>query len=232
MDSALQAEDHPQYRFRRFAETLGCRPEIIPLWAGTEPVRPARNRLVSLSLRPAPVTDHWMRDGDALGDLISATEGLGLLEAPSPRAEADAIALRMRHALDQGKTVALISPDRMYDAPGHRRARSLALVPDDSAGIPLPLTPPGRFLRQTAELFGTGLTAEGASGAAQAPADPFRPSRAQLHLRRGRRNCELEGCRAARHAVQQPRAALLDTLTNPHTPHGNGRPGSGMVGRP
>ncbi|KPP89214.1 MAG: double-strand break repair protein AddB [Rhodobacteraceae bacterium HLUCCA08] len=221
MDSALQAEDHPQYRFRRFAETLGCRPEIIPLWAGTEPVRPARNRLVSLSLRPAPVTDHWMRDGDALGDLISATEGLGLLEAPSPRAEADAIALRMRHALDQGKTVALISPDRMLTRQVTAALDRWALVPDDSAGIPLPLTPPGRFLRQTAELFGTRLTAEALLALLKHPLTHSGHPERNLHLRRSR---ELELQVRGAGMPFPTRAALLDwaDTTGMHDPGRHG----------
>ncbi|MGB8621191.1 MAG: double-strand break repair protein AddB, partial [Paracoccaceae bacterium] len=92
MDDAMTAEDHPQYRFRRLTEALGLTPRDVRAWsAGTAP-NPDRNRLVSLALRPAPVTDHWLDEGPALTGLAAATGNVALVEAPSPRAEALAIA--------------------------------------------------------------------------------------------------------------------------------------------
>lgn len=154
-------EDHPQYRFAALAEALGTEPSAIPPWhapaaAGT----PARGRLVSLALRPAPVTDSWRRDGPALGDLAVATSGLDLIEARGPREEAAALALRMRAALEDGHRVALITPDR---ALGRRVTAALdrwGLLPDDSAGVPLRQTAAGRLARLVAQLFARPLTAE------------------------------------------------------------------------
>lgn len=160
MQDDLVSEDHPQYRFRKLMNLLALSRDDITSWDNAEPAHPARNALVSLSLRPAPVTDQWLRDGPLLGDLVAATEGLTLLEATSPRAEAEAIALRLRIAAQDGKTAALISPDRILTRQVTAALDRWDIKPDDSAGVPLSLSPPGRMLRHVADLFGKPVTGE------------------------------------------------------------------------
>ena len=160
MEDDMTAEDHPQFRFRRLMDLIGFRPDTVKTWSATPPVHPQRNALVSLSLRPAPVTDQWLSDGPKLGDLHKATEGLTLVEAASPRAEAETIALRLRQAAEDGITAALISPDRMLTRQVTAALDRWDIKPDDSAGTPLALSPPGRFLRHVADLFGKPLTGE------------------------------------------------------------------------
>ncbi|MBL4810911.1 MAG: double-strand break repair protein AddB, partial [Rhodobacteraceae bacterium] len=158
LDQALTSEDHPQFRFARLCERLNMLPGDVQDWANCAPARPARNALISLSLRPAPVTDQWLADGPSLGDLTEATKGLTLIEAPGPREEAEAIALQLRVALDNGQTAALITPDRMLTRRVAAALDRWQIIPDDSAGLPLALTPPGRFLRHVATLFDRPLT--------------------------------------------------------------------------
>lgn len=157
-EAAEGAEDHPQCRFLRLCGDVGLGTGDVRPWerAATPPA-PARNRLVSLALRPAPVTDRWLAEGPGLApELAGATAGLTLIEAPGPRAEALAIALRLRQAADaEGRTAALITPDRVL---ARRVAAALArwgIRPDDSAGEPLHLSPPGRLLRLVARMLGT-----------------------------------------------------------------------------
>lgn len=164
LDDALSPEDHPQYRFLRLMTALGIAPQDIRPWAGsggacTAP-DPARNRLISLALRPAPVTDQWRTEGAALGDLGLATADVALIEAPAPRAEALAIALILRGAVEDGQRAALITPDRMLTRQVTAALDRWGILPDDSAGRPLALSAPGRFLRHVAALFGQRLTAE------------------------------------------------------------------------
>ena len=159
MESALHAEDHPQYRFHALLENLGMQAEDVRPWARATPPNPARNRLISLALRPAPVTDQWLRDGPALGDLRPALEDVTLLEAPSGRAEALAIALRLRAAAEEGETAALITPDRSLARQVTAALDRWGILPDDSAGQPLHLAPPGRFLRHVATLWAEPLNA-------------------------------------------------------------------------
>jgi len=160
MDDALTAEDHPQYRFRRLADRLGLTPQAITPWREMTPPSTARNALISLALRPAPVTDQWLKDGPKLPDLMAATADLTLIEAPSTRTEALAIALILREAAESNQTAALISPDRNLTRQVTAALDRWAIRPDDSAGRPLNLSPPGRFLRQIARALGQKLTAD------------------------------------------------------------------------
>ncbi|NSY37379.1 double-strand break repair protein AddB [Leisingera sp. ANG59] len=153
LDDPLISEDHPQYRFYKLMKDLELAPSDVQPWTETPPVSPERNRLVSLALRPAPVTDAWMSEGPLLTGLDKATENVTLIEAPSPRAEALAIALRLRQAAEDGQTAALITPDRMLTRQVSAALDRWDILPDDSAGQPLQLSPPGRFLRHVAGLF-------------------------------------------------------------------------------
>ncbi len=160
LDDALTAEDHPQFRFRKLMDGLGIGPGDVRRWAETEPASPDRNRLVSLALRPAPVTDAWMREGPRLGGIDRATRNVTLIEAPTPREEALAIALRLRQAAEDGQNAALITPDRLLTRQVTAALDRWGIEPDDSAGVPLHLSAPGRFLRHVAGLFTGPLTGE------------------------------------------------------------------------
>ncbi len=149
--------DHPQYGFKRLRDRLGI--GTPPLWRECAGSSGARNRLVSLALRPAPVTDQWLSEGPGLAETLgSACSAVTLIEAPGLREEAEAIAVRLRLAAEEGQTAALVSPDRMLT----RRVTSVlgrwGITPDDSAGQPVPLTPPGIFLRRVIGVAGGPLT--------------------------------------------------------------------------
>ena len=153
MQDAMTAEDHPQFRYRRLMDTLSVAPRDFRPWQAVTPADPDRNRLISLALRPAPITDQWRIEGPQLPDLKTASAGMSLIEAASPRDEAAAVALVLRRAAGTGRRAALITPDR---ALSRRVAAALArwgIVADDSAGKPLALSPPGRFLRLVARGF-------------------------------------------------------------------------------
>jgi ATP-dependent helicase/nuclease subunit B len=154
------SEDHPQYRFSNLMQALGVAPSDIQLWTGKAPPSPERNRLISLALRPAPVTNAWMTEGPGLDSLAQATAGVTLIEAASPRSEALAIALRLRQSAEDGQTAALITPDRMLSRQVSAALGRWDILPDDSAGTPLQLSPPGRFLRHVAGLFRRRLNCE------------------------------------------------------------------------
>ncbi|WP_172297810.1 double-strand break repair protein AddB [Pseudoruegeria sp. HB172150] len=160
LDDAMSFEDHPQFRFARLAHDLETDFRVDRWDTALPEPSPARNRLVSLALRPAPVTDQWMEEGSALTGLADATSDMTLIEAPSSREEAGAIALVLREAAERGKIAALITPDRTLTRQVAAALDRWGIVPDDSAGRPLPLTAPGRFLRHVAGLFGEKLTAE------------------------------------------------------------------------
>ncbi|MEQ5869232.1 double-strand break repair protein AddB [Sagittula sp. NFXS13] len=160
LNDPLTGEDHPQYRFAKLMRELDLNPSAVRDWAETKAPAPERNRVVSLALRPAPVTHQWLSEGPKLPDLPKAMEDVTLLEAPSLREEALAIALRLRQAAIDGTEAALITPDRMLTRQVTSALNHWGIVPDDSAGIPAQLTPPGRFLRLVADLFTRPLAAD------------------------------------------------------------------------
>jgi double-strand break repair protein AddB len=155
LDDRIGAEDHPQTRYRRLLDRIGADRGAVGPWTAALPPDPARNTLISLALRPAPVTDQWLAEANKVGDAMVATAGMTLIEAPSPRAEAGAIALVMREALESaGQRVALVTPDRTLARQVAAALDRWGIVADDSAGEPLGQTPPGRLLRHVADLRG------------------------------------------------------------------------------
>ncbi len=158
LDDALQSEDHPQYRFAALAQKLGISPTEIQRWSNISPPNPTRNRLLSLALRPAPVTDQWQIEGPRFGNVADATNNVTLVEATSPRQEALAIALIIREAVARDEPIALITPDRNLTRQVTAALDRWNIEPDDSAGRPLALSAPGRLFRHASELFLGPLT--------------------------------------------------------------------------
>lgn len=209
-------EDHPQQRFSQLLQVLRMDPHGVQPWTEAQPVAPARNRLVSLALRPAPVTDAWLAEGPSLGHLGSATEGLTLVEAPGLRQEALAIALRLRQALEDGHKAALMTPDRRLARHVGAALDRWDVVADDSAGLPLQLSPPGRFLRQVAQLMTRPLTTSRLLSLLQHPLC-HREAARTIHLRHSRA-LEL-WLRQNNHSF--PKATVLQAFTRrqqQHTP--------------
>lgn len=160
LDNDFSAQDHPQYRFASFLKRVGLTPSDVPRWTQDEPPEPNRNRLVSLALRPAPVTDQWQVEGKAFQGIKAATQNLTLIETRTPRDEALAIAVVLRRSVEDGASVALITPDRNLTRQVAAALDRWRIVPDDSAGRPLALSAPGRLLRQSAQLLCEETTGE------------------------------------------------------------------------
>ena len=215
------AADHPQHGFRGLADALGFDPAAVPGWHPAPPPAPERNALVSLALRPAPVTDQWRSEGAALaGTLAAACAGLAWVEAPDPRGEALAIALRLREAAETGERAALVTPDRTLARRVTAELGRWGLIPDDSAGRPLAQTPPGVLLRRLAD----------AAGDAADAGRPPRPRQASAGQQRAGRAARAP---AADRPARDPPAArrrALDRLGRPRRLGGRrGRRGAGLA---
>ncbi|MEP3784219.1 MAG: double-strand break repair protein AddB [Ascidiaceihabitans sp.] len=160
LSDAMTAEDHPQFRFHKLLAALDMGRRDVKSWTTETPYAPHRNALVSLALRPAPVTDAWLDEGPDLQDLMGATADITLVQTETPRDEALAIAMRLREAAETNQTAALITPDRLLTRQVAAALDRWNILPDDSAGAPLHLSAPGRFLRHVAGLFVRPLDAE------------------------------------------------------------------------
>jgi ATP-dependent helicase/nuclease subunit B len=154
----IPAEDHPQFRYAHLLKLMSCEASAVEPWSEHRAADPERNRLISLALRPAPVTDQWLSEGAMLTGLGQATANLSLIEAPTLRGEAEAIATCMRKAVEDGSRVVLVSPNRLLTRRVSAALDRWRIIPDDSAGRPLELSASGRFLRETAAMIGRPLS--------------------------------------------------------------------------
>ncbi len=201
LGASRDCEDHPQHRFAALLAALDMTRDQVATWG--EPPDKARNELVSLSLRPAQVTDQWLSEGPGIGDLRQATSSMALIEASDSREEALAISVALREAVQQGERSALVTRDQ---ALVRRVSATLArwnIVPDNSFGMQLSLTPPGTFLLQIGRLVGSSARPEDLIALLKHPFTRSGPDRG-LHLA-NTRQLELFLRRNAVHAFTDAR---------------------------
>ena len=144
---------HPQFAMKQLLNVLGVARSGVDGWPAPEARSPrdslGRTRLLSEALKPTPA---WA-EPSLIALPAGATAGLMRIDCTGPEEEARSIALAMREALETpGRTAALVTPDRSL---ARRVAAELSrwhIGIDDSAGVPLALTPVGTFLRLTAAM--------------------------------------------------------------------------------
>ena len=152
-------DDHPQSMLARIGSKLNIKANHLAAWHNTAVFSKERNKVLSLALRPAPVTDQWLEEGpDLISSLQSATRDISLISASSPKDEANAIAVCLREAAENDKTAVLITPDRNLTRRVSAQLSRWNITPDDSAGEPLNLSAIGIFMRLTAGLLGKTIT--------------------------------------------------------------------------
>ncbi|MFT4793027.1 MAG: double-strand break repair protein AddB [Paracoccaceae bacterium] len=184
MDNRRASPEHPQAGLHALIDRIGARWQDIRPWTDAAPPAPARLRLLSEALRPAPVTDRWRAAAPALRARVgAATDDLTLLEAASDREEAAAIALLLAEAARGTGTAALITPDRTLARRVTAELGRWNLLPDDSAGTPLSLTPPGVLLGLLADAMGRPMTAARLSALMRHPLVGGDGVRRRNHLR-------------------------------------------------
>ena len=143
--------EHPQFGLKKLLDALGiARSDVEPL-PGSQPA-PAmakRNVLISETMRPSATTARWHRFTASAdkADIRQGLQGLSLIAAPTAQDEAEVVALIMREAIEvPGRTVALVSPDRLLARRVAVRLEAWGIRVDDSAGRPFAKTVPGTFL--------------------------------------------------------------------------------------
>ena len=142
---------HPQYHLKLLLGRMGVNREEVQPWhrkgIGAAPWQ--RSHAISSLFLPPEASKVWV-------DLPSdkrQLNGVRLLTTPNGEAEAQAIALLVREALEEPeKRVAVVTPDRVLASRVVRHLERWNIAADDSAGTPLSLTAAGRLLLQLAEL--------------------------------------------------------------------------------
>ncbi|WP_435417800.1 PD-(D/E)XK nuclease family protein [Parerythrobacter aurantius] len=146
------AVTHPQYHLKLLLNRMGvARGEVEP-WhrKGHGAARPERSHAVGAVFLPPEASKTWV----SLAASKRRLTGIRLLETPHPEAEAQAIALAVREALETPKRrVVVVTPDRSLARRIIHHLRRWNIEADDSAGLPLSQTPAGRFFLLLAELI-------------------------------------------------------------------------------
>jgi ATP-dependent helicase/nuclease subunit B len=143
MDDASWRElgqSHPQFGLRELLSALSCQRGDVADWPGGG--GSARPLLISELMRPAETSEAWSRPP------VSSLEHVTRADCTTPHQEALVIALALRESLkDEGRTAALITPDRALARRVAAELRRWNIDIDDSAGAPLADTPPATLLR-------------------------------------------------------------------------------------
>ena len=136
---------HPQFHLKQLLDRLGVAREEVRPWrrSGDFASSPARGRAVANAMAAADFSHKW----ETLKPAERRLGGIRLAELPDPAAEAQAIALALREALNTpAKTAALITPDRQLAMRVSALLARWGIEADDSAGKLLSTTPVGTLL--------------------------------------------------------------------------------------
>ncbi|WP_310621658.1 double-strand break repair protein AddB [Flexibacterium corallicola] len=155
-----QRAGHPQFSFRKLLSSLGVLREDVKE-VGEAPAEDlvARERICHEALRPAETTEAWQNyfTSPLAKQSVSAFERVKLVNARSEAEEALALSIALREAIEEGKRVALVTPDRNLSRRVASELTRWNISVDDTAGRPLELTPPTVLAMLVAKLALTGL---------------------------------------------------------------------------
>ncbi|HEU5286189.1 MAG TPA: PD-(D/E)XK nuclease family protein [Sphingomicrobium sp.] len=223
-------ESHPQFHLKLLLDRMGIARGEVRLWraSGRSAARAIRGRAVANAMTAADFSDKW----NGLKPAERRLSGVRAAELPDPAAEAQAIALALREAIETpGRTAALVTPDRMLAARVSALLERWEIVADDSAGKPLSQVAAGTLL--------LGIAAAAAEDLAPVPLlallkHPLVGGEGEKRL------AWLDGVRALDLALRGPRPAAglagLDEHFGPHAAwkkvRGLVAPLDGMLGAP
>jgi ATP-dependent helicase/nuclease subunit B len=144
------APGHAQFALQALLTRIGItRGDVVPLApAGS------RERLVSEVLRPAATAESWAKlpaDRQFSAAADAAFENIGVIEAANAEDESLAIAVALRQAVQDGKTAALVTPDRALGRRVLAALKRWGIAAEDSSGAALADTPAGIFARLAAD---------------------------------------------------------------------------------
>ena len=155
---AKVGEAHPQGALKRLLTRHGVARGEVEVWpvreGAAERLRGrSRRRVVNEALRPAEVTDDWLRlvgelrlEGAAAGvdPIAEGLDGFSVVSARGEEEAAGVVALLLRETLETpGKTAALVTPDPDLARRVSARLSRWGVVADASAGVSLASTPIG-----------------------------------------------------------------------------------------
>lgn len=149
-------ETHPQFHLKVLLDRIGVARGEVQLWpsSGRAASPAVRTRAIAHAMTAADFSDKW----NALKPAERRLTGIRAAELPDPAAEAQAIALAIREALEApGRTAALVTPDRLLAQRVSALLGRWGIEADDSAGRSLSQLAPGTLLLAIASASAEGL---------------------------------------------------------------------------
>ncbi|MFK5979504.1 MAG: double-strand break repair protein AddB [Rhizobiaceae bacterium] len=150
LDEPITAPSQPQYGLAKLIEKIGIERDQVKILGFPDTSAIAREKLVSLAMLPAEATDKWNQISQIISPEMASSglASISIIEAPGERQEALAIALALRESLkDEGKTTALVTPDRVLGRRVAVELQRFGIEVDDSGGTSLRNSDVGVFLR-------------------------------------------------------------------------------------
>jgi ATP-dependent helicase/nuclease subunit B len=144
-DAGWRQPTHPQFHLKLLLDRIGVNRDEVHRWrwSGRSASSPARTRAVANAMAASDFSHKW----ETLPPAERRLGGIRVAELPDPAAEAQAIALALREALETpGKSAALVTPDRQLAGRVSALLRRWNIEADDSAGRPLSKTAAGTLL--------------------------------------------------------------------------------------
>ncbi len=144
-EDARPIETHPQYALRLLLERMGVARSDVVRWryGDGRPRQAVRARQVSNAFAPAKFTAKWAE----LKNPLNRLRNVSLAEFATPADEAQGIAIALREVLEMpGKTVALVTPDRVLARRVGAHLKRWNIQADDTAGSPLSRDPAGTLI--------------------------------------------------------------------------------------
>ncbi|HEY8593364.1 MAG TPA: PD-(D/E)XK nuclease family protein [Sphingomicrobium sp.] len=144
-DRGRGEQSHPQFHLKLLLERIGvARAEVQRWrWAGRSASPAARSRAVANAMVAPDFSHKW----ETLKPSERRLSGVRFAELADPAAEAQAIALALRQALETPeKTAALVTPDRQLAGRVSALLKRWGVDADDSAGKPLSQVAAGTLL--------------------------------------------------------------------------------------
>jgi len=144
-DQGRSEATHPQLHLKLLLDRIGiARGEVQQWrWAGAATSSPARGRAIANAMAASGYSHKWQ----SLAPAERRLSGIKLAELRDPAAEAQAIALALREALETpARTAALITPDRQLAGRVSALLARWGIAADDSAGTPLGASAAGTLL--------------------------------------------------------------------------------------
>lgn len=153
-------ETHPQFALKRLLSRLDIsRDQVQPLIAEKNYREDIRATLLREVMRPAATSDQW-KDLSLKGEgLKDALDDMYLSEHQSIQNEAMAVAIKMRHVLENPKnTCIFVTPDRQLAKTVSQICTRWGIIADDSAGDILLKKPKISYFFEIIDIFSQEIT--------------------------------------------------------------------------